>query len=280
MRKNNLRELIREGKPTLGTHANLDNPTIVELIGHSGMFDYVEFVAEYGPYDLRSLENLGRAVDLFDNFSAMIKVEQEPRTFITVRALGSGIQNLLFADIHTPAEARACVAAVRAEAPGSDGIHGVGMRRDVGYVLEGGSPAWISSLDEAVICLMIEKKACVENLEAVLAVPGIDMVQFGPSDYSMSIGKPGRSYQGGLHPDVIAAEKYVIETAQKMGIRPRVELGDPDGAARYLEMGVKDFCIGWDVQIMYQWFKNKGAAMRELLGAEIVEQPLGAAFRN
>ena len=49
MRKNVLRELIQEGKPTLGTHANLDNPTIVELIGHSGMFDYVEFVAEYGP---------------------------------------------------------------------------------------------------------------------------------------------------------------------------------------------------------------------------------------
>ena len=150
VRKNILRELIREGKPTLGTHANLDNPTIVELIGHSGMFDYVEFVAEYGPYDLHSLENLGRAIDLFPNFSGMIKVEQEPRTFITVRALGSGIQNLLYADIRTPADARTCVAAVRAEAPGSGGIHGVGMRRDAGYVLEGGSAAWITSLDEAV----------------------------------------------------------------------------------------------------------------------------------
>lgn len=279
MRKNNLRELIRDGKPTLGTHANLDNPTIVELIGHSGMFDYVEFVAEYGPYDLRSLENLGRAVDLFPDFSAMIKVEQEPRTFITIRALGSGIQNLLFADIHTPEEAAACVAAVRAEAPGSDGIHGVGMRRDAGYILEGGSPAWIKSLDEAVICLMIEKKECVENLEAVLSVPGIDMVQFGPSDYSMSIGVPGR-YQGGRHPAVIEADEYIIKTALKKGIRPRIELGDPSGAAPYLEMGVKDFCIGWDVTIMYNWFKEKGAAMRELLGVDVRDMPLGAAFRN
>jgi 2-keto-3-deoxy-L-rhamnonate aldolase RhmA len=280
MRKNNLRQLLRDNQPTLGTHANLDNPTIVELIGHSGMFDYVEFVAEYGPYDLKSLENLGRAIDLFPGFSGMIKVEQEPRTFVTVRALGSGIQNLLFADIRTVADAQASVAAVRAEFPGSDGIHGVGMRRDAGYVLEGGSPAWIQSLDEAVICLMIEKKSCVENLESVLAVPGIDLVQFGPSDYSMSIGKPGRSYQGGLHPDVIEAEKYTIETAIKMGIRPRVELGDPSGAPRYLEMGVRDFCIGWDVTILYSWFKNQGKAMRELLGVEIKDQPLGAAFRS
>jgi 4-hydroxy-2-oxoheptanedioate aldolase len=279
VRKNVLRELIREGKPTLGTHANLDNPTIVELIGHSGMFDYVEFVAEYGPYDLHSLENLGRAIDLFPNFSGMIKVEQEPRTFITVRALGSGIQNLLYADIRTPADARTCIAAVRAEAPGSGGIHGVGMRRDVGYVLEGGSAAWIKTLDEAVVCLMIEKKECVEDLDAVLAVPGIDMVQFGPSDYSMSIGVP-EQYQGGRHPLTTEAEHHVIKTALKLGIRPRVELGDPNDAAPYLEMGVKDFCIGWDVVILYEWFKQKGAAMRELLGAEIRDMPLGAAFRN
>ena len=139
----------------------MDNPTIVELIGHTGMFDYVEFVAEYGAYDLKSLENLGRTIDLFPDFSGMIKVEQEPRTFITVRALGSGIQNLLFADIRSVEDAKASVAAVRAEFPGSDGIHGVGMRRDAGYVLEGGTHEWISALDDAVICLMIEKKGAV-----------------------------------------------------------------------------------------------------------------------
>ena len=279
MRKNSLRELIDAGKPTLGTHANMDSPVIIELIGHSGMFDYVEFVAEYGAYDLHSLENLGRAIDLFPGFSGMIKVEQEPRTFVTIRALGSGIQNLLFADIRTPADAAASVAAVRAEAPGSGGIHGVGMRRDAGYVLEGGSEAWIKSLDQAVICLMIEKKECVENLEAVLSVPGIDMVQFGPSDYSMSIGVPA-VYQGGRHPAVIEADEYIIKTALKMGIRPRIELGDPADATPYIEKGVKDFCVGWDVVTLYSWFKKNGAAMRELLGREVPDMPLGAAFRN
>ena len=64
---------------------------------------------------------------------------------------------------------------------------------------------------------------------------------------------------------VAEAEKYIIETALKRGIRPRVELGDPCGAAPYLDMGVRDFCIGWDVVILYDWFKNKGKAMRDLV---------------
>ena len=49
---------------------------------------------------------------------------------------------------------------------------------------------------------MIEKRAAVENLESILRVPGIDMVQFGPSDYGLSVGKPGRGYATGLHPEV------------------------------------------------------------------------------
>ena len=117
---------------------NMDNPTIIELIGHSGMFDYVEFVAEYGPYDLHSLENLGRAIDLFPGFSGMIKVEQEPRTFITVRALGSGIQNLLFADIRSVADAASVHQRPRAEFPARAASTASGCGATLGYVLEGG----------------------------------------------------------------------------------------------------------------------------------------------
>jgi 2-keto-3-deoxy-L-rhamnonate aldolase RhmA len=97
MRRNRLRELLKADKPTLGTHIHSSWPSIVELVGHSGMFDYIEFVAEYAPYDLYALDNLGRAVDLFPNMSAMMKIEQEPRTYLAIRAIGSGLQNILFA---------------------------------------------------------------------------------------------------------------------------------------------------------------------------------------
>src|SRR5215831_7333400 len=266
MRRNRLRELLRADQPSLGTHLMCSWPTIVELVGQTGMFDYVEFLAEYAPYDLYALENLGRAVELFDHMSAMMKIEQEPRTYLTIRALGSGIQNVLFADPRTVEDVQACVRAVRAETPKSGGIHGVGMRRDVGVVTEPGSPAFVQALDEAVVALMIEKAPAVENLEALLSVPGVDMVQFGPADYAMSIGLAGQWD----HPRVKEAERYVIETALKKGIAPRAEIGRPEDAKKYLDMGVKHFCIGWDVSILFNWFTANGKAMRELLGRDAV----------
>jgi 4-hydroxy-2-oxoheptanedioate aldolase len=228
------------------------------------MFDYIEFVGEYAPYDLYALENIGRAVDLFPHMTSMMKIEQEPRTYLTIRSIGSGIQNVLFADPRTKADVEECVRAVRAETPQARGRHGVGMRRDVGFVLEAGTPAFAEALDDAVIALMIEKVPAVENLESLLSVPGVDMVQFGPADYSMNLGLTGQFN----HPQVREAEKYVIETALKLGIAPRAEISHPDECARYFDMGVKHFCIGTDVSVLFNWFREAGKTMNQLLKRE------------
>ncbi len=263
MRPNRLRELLKADQPSLGTHLHISWPSVTELVGHAAAFDYVEFVAEYAPYDLYTLENIGRAISVFPHLTGMIKIEQQPRTYLTVRAIGSGIQNVLFADVRTVEDAIECVRSVRAETPQTGGLHGVGSRRDVSFVLEGGTPAFVQALEDAVVALMIEKKQCVENLDAILSVKGIDMVQFGPSDYSMSLGIPAQYHD----PRVVEAEKYVIETAQKKDIRPRAEISNPSQAKRYLDLGVKDFCIGTDMSILYEWFRDNGKAMREILTA-------------
>jgi 2-keto-3-deoxy-L-rhamnonate aldolase RhmA len=261
MRHNRLRALLTAGKPTLGTHLLSTWPTLVELVGQAGNYDYVELAAEYSPFDMHDLDNLGRALELKD-LGGMIKVEQTQWTHQAMRAIGSGFQSVLFADVRTVADAHACVAAVRAETPGSGGRLGVGMRRDVGTVRDGGSPAYVAALDEVVIAVMVEKRECIEDLDAILSVKGIDMVQFGPSDYAMSIGVAGQR----RHPDVVKAERRTIETALKKGLHPRVELGDIKQAAPYLEMGVKHFCIGWDVRILHDWWRTNGEGMRALLG--------------
>jgi len=98
-------------------------------------------------------------------------------------------------------------------------------------------------------------------------------VQFGASDFSMSIGKTGQDN----HPDVLAAEKKTIETALKKGLHPRVELRDPSQAAKYLDMGVKHYCIGWDVRILADWWDTKGAEMRGLLGGGAAAPAKGPA---
>jgi len=85
-KKNVLRELLKAGKPTLGTHVHVIWPGIVEVIGHSGTVDYIEFSGEYAPFDLYALENFGLAIDLFDHLSSMIKIDQEPKLYLAIRA--------------------------------------------------------------------------------------------------------------------------------------------------------------------------------------------------
>jgi 4-hydroxy-2-oxoheptanedioate aldolase len=259
MRRNKLRELLQTGKPTLGTHLHSTWPSVVEAVGHSGMFDYVEFVAEYAPFDLYTLDNFCRAVELFD-MSSMIKVDQEPRTFLAQRGIGAGFQSVLFADCRTVDDARACVRAVRPDTPDSGGFYGVGMRRHT-YMLYGGTPEYVQSLKDVVVALMIEKQGAVAHLEEILSLGGIDMIQWGPADFSMSIGRPGEWSA----PEVKAAEKFVIETCLKHGVPPRVEVDHPERAKPYLDMGVRHFCIGTDILILYDWMKTNGEQMRKLL---------------
>lgn len=261
LRKNRLRELLVRGEPSLGTHVLSTWPTITELVGQTATWDYVEFVAEYTPWTMHDLDNLGRAIELFPDFTGMIKIEQDTRGHLAMRAIGSGLQNVLFADVRTPEQALQCVRSVRPEHPDHQGLHGVGMRRDAKTVLHAGSDLWVQSLVDSVVVLMIEKREAVENIDGILQVKGIDMVQFGPSDYSMSSGLS----RSGDADRIREAEEFVIESAMKRGILPRAEIRDARGAERYLEMGVRHFCVGHDVQILHDWWTKEGSIMRDLL---------------
>src|SRR5437879_13643372 len=108
MRENHFRKLLREGKPTLGTRLQSSWPTATELVGRSQKFDYVEFLAEYAPYDLYALDNLGRAIELFPNFTGLIKMEQMAQHYLAIRAIAAGIPNLLFTAVRTNGDARTC----------------------------------------------------------------------------------------------------------------------------------------------------------------------------
>jgi len=263
MRKNKLREKLKEDKCTLGARLLSVWPGMVEIVGHTGMFDYVEYLGEYSSWDLHDLENFGRAVELFD-MSSMIKVDQNNRAFIAQRALGSGIQNVLFTDIRTIEDARECVNIVRAETPIKKGINGAANRRNVGFYKEAGSLQYVKAMDEAVVALMIEKKEAVDNLERIFAIPGIDMVQFGPGDYSLSLGYPGQRN----HPKVKEAELKTIKLAIKKGIRPRIEIGSieyqRENLQKYIELGVKDFSLPSEGKIVYEWLKKHGENLKSL----------------
>jgi len=249
---------MRKGEPTIGTRVLIVWPGVTELIGYTGVYDYVEFVSEYAPYDLHDFDNLARAAELV-GISSMIKIDQEPRTYLAERALAAGIQNVLFADIRTVEDAEEAVRAVR---PEPKGFNGTRSDRRIGYVGVTASAADVVKMcEDAIVALMIEKKQAVEKLEEILSVEGVDMVQFGPSDYSLSIGVPGERN----NPKVKEAELKTIKTALKMDVAPRAEIRNPEEAKRYIELGVRNFSLNTDVRILYDWWKEKGSELKGVL---------------
>jgi 4-hydroxy-2-oxoheptanedioate aldolase len=261
MRKNMLRELLRNDKPTVGTHIHSMWPGVVELIGNAGGFDYVEFTSDYAPYNLYDLENFARTTELY-GLSSMIKIMPEPRTFMAQKAVSSGIQSVMFADIMSVEDAEECVRAIKTE---PKGVNGFGMWRIVGYISPRVSPEerlrflreeYAEYLNEIVIAIHIERKSAFEHLEEILSVEGIDMVQFGPCDFTLSTGWSKEK--------VWEAEVKTIKTALRLGLRPRAECRVEE-MQKYIDLGVRDFCIGQDVDILYDWWKEKGMEIRKVL---------------
>lgn len=166
MLRNKLRELLRKGDPTLGTHVHSTWPGLIEVIGHTDMFDYVEFTSTYAPYDLYALDDMARAAELVD-LSLMIKVDLEPRTYLAQKAISSGFNAILFADVFDAKDVEECVRAVKTE---PEGVNGFGLWRIAGYVfLNRGKRVsikdYVQYLNDIVIAVMIERKSAVENLE-------------------------------------------------------------------------------------------------------------------
>lgn len=262
MRPNRLRRLLEEGRPSVGTHVHATWPTVVEVLGHTHQYDYVEFSGEYAPYDLHGLDDFCRAAELL-GLGAMIKLDQEPRTWLAQRAIGAGFQAVLFADIKTADETRACVRAARPDTPTGGGTYGAADRRN-SFWNEAGTQEYIDAIADTVVILMIEKQEAVEQLDEILAVPGVDMIQWGPADYAMSVGRPG----GWFDPDIKEVEREVIARALAAGVVPRVEITEAAEAEPYMALGVRHFCIGTDLQILSAWWRERGAALRERLGID------------
>ncbi len=256
MRRNKLRVMLNAGQPTICARVNTVWPDVVEIIGHTGAYDYVEFAAEYGPFTLHDLDNFCRAAELYD-LSTMIKLDQDPRLYLAQRAIGSGFQSILFVDVRTVEEVEHCVRIVRPDTPEDSGLYGAAARR-FAYG-SSGHDEFSQALRDVVVAVMIEKKVAVDHLEEILAIPGLDMIQWGPSDYSMSGGIFKSS------PEVKEVERKVVETALKMGVAPRIELQSLDNVEYYLDMGVRHFRIGSDMAILHNYWQSNGNGLRKLV---------------
>lgn len=262
MRENKLRRILREGKTSVATRLWSTWPMYTESLGATGNFDYMEFVAEYAPFTQADLENLARAAELYE-MGSMIKVDLQNRFYVAQKAVASGFQAVNFADHRTPREVQDSVNAIRPLVAGGGGLYGCPSRRFISSPNGVSQKEHIARLNDIVLCFMIEKQEAVDNIEEICAIPGVDMVQFGPSDYCMSLG-----WNRGEHvQEFKAAERRVIETALRHGVQPRCEINAPAEARYYIDLGVRHFSLGDQMGKLREFWTGQGGEMRDIARA-------------
>jgi 4-hydroxy-2-oxoheptanedioate aldolase len=259
--QNTFREKLNGDSPTIGTHFLFADPDIPEIIGDTGLFDYAEFTAEYSTFDMKTLYNLARAGQC-GNLPLMIKLDQEGQGFWAQAALGAGFKAVLFTDVRTPEDVDDCHRCIAPDTPDTRGLMGVKLRRPAlsSYDTE----AYLADLESIVFLIMIEKNVTVDHLDDVLrraTDKGVDMTQWGPADFGFSRGQPGLAGT----PEIRHFEERVIKASLEHGIRPRIEIGAVEQAKRYVDLGVRHFCIGWDRFIYRAALKTLGEGMKRLV---------------
>jgi 2-keto-3-deoxy-L-rhamnonate aldolase RhmA len=259
MTDNKLRQLLNANKPSISTRILSTLPFFTEIVGETGNFDYVELLAEYSPTVQSELENIARAAELY-NMGTMIKVDFQNRGYVTQKAVGSGFQAIMFADHRTPDEVRESIRLMKPETPEDGGLFGYPNRRFIGSRLNIPQMEHASRLRETVLCFMIEKKQAMENIEDICSIPGVDMVQFGPADYSLSCG-----FNRSEHfEEVREVERHMIKVALKHRVQPRCEIMEPAQADYYIELGVRHFSLGDQVSKWRGYCQNEGGQIRTI----------------
>ncbi len=260
LKTNKIREMIDAGKPLVNTRIWSQWATTAEAAAASGSFDYLEFLAEYTPFVLPELENFVRACELH-NTGSMIKVDYQNRFFVAQKAVAMGFQAVLFTDHENAEQVKETLYNINPQHPKYNGRFGYPNARWIGYNPEPSQNEYADMNGSCVKAFMIEKKEAVDNIEEICSVPGVDMIQFGPSDYCMSLGVNSAETKAEWQ----AVQKHCIEVAIAHGVRPRVELYDPADAEQFIKMGVKDFCIGDEFDILKDYWANVGGKMRNMV---------------
>lgn len=256
--ENKIRTLLSANRPSVATRIWSQWPTTLEAMAATGNFDYAEFLAEYAPFSQSLLENLVRAAELH-GIGSMIKVDFQNRHYVAQRAVSMGFQAVLYCDHKTPGEVRESVHCLSPDCLG-EGRFGYPNARWIGFTPHIAQMDYAQMVRNTVKAFMIEKQDTVDNIEEICKIPGVDMVQFGPSDFSLSKGWNSADHKRELQ----ETEEYVIRTALDNGVAPRCECDTMEKVEYYRGLGVKHFCIGDEFRILQAYWKGTGGKVRKL----------------
>lgn len=219
---------IAAGKMPLGSHVAFDSPFITEMLAGCG-FDMIWIDAEHGALDKKDIQ-LHLMACRAAGAAGIVRVPWNDFVFIK-GVLDMGADGIVVPMVRNLDEAKMAVAAVTYP---PEGIRGLGLRRAVNYGL-GDRDDYIGNARKKIWTIVqIEHVDAVDELDAIMRLPGVSGCVVGPNDFAMSMPlKNGRNCTS-ADPEAKAQYDRIGEIASKHG--------KPFGvSAAYSEAFVKDW---------------------------------------
>ncbi len=210
-------------------------------------FDYAIVDAEHSPNSRSELADMAAALMAARVCPIMRVPTTEPHQ--TVMALDAGFHGVLVPYLETPEQVRAVVNAGKLR-PLKGALHD-GARDRGAFPSEATQQYLRLRNDNVVVIVGIESVPAVENLEAILDVPGVDAIFVGPNDLSVSLGIPDH-YD---HPKYVEAVEHVIATAQKRGIPAGPHCFDEGALLRWMKTGMRNILFSADVRALADGYR-------------------------
>lgn len=248
--RNLLKEKILKGKKVIGTFFELGSNTAVECLGISGL-DFLIIDTEHGPFETESSMDLIRAAEL-RNITPFVRIKEISRSSV-LRNLDIGAKGLIVPCVETIEQVENLVEWAKYHPIGRRGFF---MARSAGY----GYDDFAQNVDEyfktcnneTLLIPQCETKGCLENIESIVNIEGVDGIFIGPYDLSIGMGKPAQFGD----PEFIEAIARVLKACKDAGKFSFIYTGSKAAAKQYFSDGFDGVAISMDVSILINAYKS------------------------
>jgi len=246
MRKSRVLKKIREGKTAFAVKLNLSDPRVAEIAAMCGI-DCIWLDMEHVPSDFVNLENMIRAAKIYD-CDVLTRVSKGAYSDL-IRPLEADTTGIMVPHLMSLEEAQKIVYFTKFHPIGRRPIDG--GNADAKYCMVSTEDYINVANNERFTVIQIEDPEPMAQLEEICSLDGIDMIFFGPADFSQGIGNPCVVFND----ETIKARRLVAETARKHGKMA----GTVGGIANYKALESEGFnfiSLGADVAALTQYFSN------------------------
>ncbi len=200
-----LKNKLKKRELTIGSWITIGHTVVAEIMARAG-YDWLTVDMEHSAIALDIAQELIRVIELC-GVAPLVRVGENDPNLIK-RVMDAGAHGVIVPMVNSKDDAEKAVASVQYP---PKGFRGVGLSRAQKYGADfEGYKKW--NEQESIVIVQIEHINAVENLEAILSVPGVDGFIIGPYDLSGSLGVPGQFD----HPEVLAALKRVRDVSESM----------------------------------------------------------------